>query len=353
MYARVNYYKTIDEFNSSCFNKDKQYLIFISSKCNFTIDDFNRNLRNFVGGIFETIIYKNKVFDDGLMIFELNDEIEIFFVENMDNYLIEQDVFKYSKSIVTVLDGFSKYTSTFLENIFEDVPLDTNVIGGGAGVYLEQEKEVVFNSEGFFKDAAFFILLDVELKIGIGQGWDVLEGPFIASDVDGKFLKQIDYKEAYEVYKEVVTKDCKKCFSEEKEYNLLKRYPLGIVKLDGNYIVRDVVDVKKDGTLVLGGDILPNSVVNILKGERKKLIDDSCKAGVDAANNNSEILMIFECVSRTDCIEEDIKKEIETIIDNSSAKYIFGVISVGEIANDGNKYIYFLNKSCVVGGICH
>jgi len=352
MYARVNYYNTLNEFLDSKFSKNKKHLIFITSKCDFTIAQLNKSKIEFYGAVFETIIYKNKVHNNGLMVFELKEETNICFIENMDNYLIEESIFSNAKSVLTVLDGFSKYTSSFLENIFEDVPLDTNVIGGGAGVFARKKKEVVFNNDGIFKDAAFLIMLNLELELGIGHGWDILDGPFIATDVKGNILKQIDYKNAFSLYKDIVERDSEVKILDKNDYNLLKDYPFGIVKLNGDSIVRDTLSVREDGSLILAGEIPSNSVINILKGEREKLLTQSYEAGKDATKNNSEVLMMFECISRSQYLKDDIEEQIGNIINDTSAKHVFGVVSIGEIANDGNKYIYFLNKSCVIGGIC-
>ncbi len=352
MYARVNYYNTTNEFLDSNFNQNKKYLLFICSKCNFTIEQLNRSGIEYYGGIFETIIYENEVYNNGLMLFELEDKTDVCFIEDMGNYSIKENSFINTKSIITILDGLSKNTSSFLENIFENLPLDTNVIGGGAGSSDKMYEKAIFNNKGLFKDAAFLIMLKINLQLGVGHGWDVLDGPFIASKVDGNILKQIDYKNAFSLYKEIIKKDSKETL-DKTDYNLLRDYPFGIVKLNGDSIVRETLAVREDGSLILGGEIPPNSVINILKGQREKLIVQSYEAGKEATKNNSEVLMMFECITRSHYLQEDIEKQIEFIVKDTSAKQVFGLVSIGEVANNGNKYIYFLNKSCVIGGVCH
>lgn len=352
MYGRVNYYTSIDEFKKNKHNTVKTHLIFVTEKTFLDVEQLNEMNIKFVGGIFPTIIYKNKTYDKGFMVFELNDSTDILFIKNIDEYTINREVFDGVKSIVSILDGFSEYNSSFLERIFEEVDLDTNIIGGGAGVFTDANRKVIFDNNGLYKHAAFLILLNNRIDIGVGNGWDILEGPFISTSVDGKLLKQIDYKKAIDVYKDTVEKYINKKVDKESFLEISKDFPLGIVKFNGDSLVRDPVAFTSDGSLVLAGDIQPNSIINILKGKKESLINDACLAGKSASKSGCEILMMFECVSRLDYLGDIFEKQMNQIVDETSAKHIFGVISIGEIANDGNRYIYFLNKSCVMGGIC-
>lgn len=352
MYGRVNFYNSINEFNQTKHNTLKMYLIFITEKTLFNLDELNLSKIKFVGGIFTKIIYKNQTYNEGLMVFELNDVSKIHFIEKINNYNINKKIFDGVKSVVTILDGFSHYNSTFLEDIFENVDLDTNIIGGGAGVFTDSDRKVVFDNNGIYKDAAFLILLKEKIEMGEGHGWNILEGPFIATSVEGKILKQIDYKNAFEVYKEIIEKYTGKKLNRENYLTLVQDYPLGIVKFNDDSLIRDPIDFGENGELILAGDIQPNSVINILKSEKDLLIKDAVKAAKAATKSGCEILMMFECFSRIDYLEDDFKKQIDSILEETTAKQIFGVVCVGEVSNDGNKYIYFLNKSCVMGGIC-
>lgn len=352
MYARVNFYNSIDEFNKVKHNTAKMYLIFITDKTTFNLEELNLSKLKFVGGIFPTIIYKSQTFSEGLMVFELNDISKVHFVENIDSYKFNKNLFTGVKSIVTILDGFSQYNSSFLENVFENTNLDTNIIGGGAGVFTDSSRKVVFNNNGIYKNASFLILLNEKVEMGVGHGWDILEGPHVSTNVEEKILKEIDYKNAFEVYKEGIEKNTNIILTKDNYSEVIKEFPLGIVKFNADSLVREIVDFGKNGEIILAGDIQPNSVINILKGEKESLIKDAIKAGKSATKSDAEILMMFECVSRLDYLGEDFKKLINSVIDETTAQHIFGVVSIGEIANDGNKYIYFLNKSCVMGGIC-
>jgi len=352
MYGRVNYYTSIDEFKKIKHSATKTHLVFTTEKSFLDINELNKMNIKLIGGVFPTIIYKNETYSDGFMVFELNDSTDILFIENINDYNIEKENFDGVKSIVTILNGFSKYNSSFLERIFEEVDLDTNIIGGGAGIFSDANREVIFNNSGLYKHAAFLILLDKKIDIGVGHGWDVLEGPFISTKVEGKKLKQIDYKNAIDVYKDTVEKYVKKEITKENFLEVSKDFPLGIVKFNGDSLVRDPIAFTSDGSLILAGDIQPNSIINILVGKKDSLVKDACLAGKSASKSGCEILMMFECVSRLDYLGDVFEEQMGKIVDETSAKHIFGVISIGEIANDGNRYIYFLNKSCVMGGIC-
>ncbi len=88
---------------------------------------------------------------------------------------------------------------------------------------------------------------------------------FYSTSVNGKLLKEIDYKKAIDVYKNTVEKYINKKICKENFLEVSKDFPLGVVKFNGDSLVRDPVAFTSDGSLILAGDIQPNSIINILK----------------------------------------------------------------------------------------
>lgn len=352
MYARVNFYNKIDEFINSNIDKNKKYLIFTTEDTILDFDLLNSCNIEYYGAIFPQVIFKSKLFSQGLIVFQLNINTRVEFIENMNTYLFDESLFSDTQSIISIVDGFSDYNSQFLEEVFENIELDSNILGGGAGCFKNPATKSIFNKNGTYKNSAFLILLDKKVDIGVSHGWEVLEGPFVITKSEGKILKKLDYKNAFDVYSEVVLKDCGHILDEDNFYEIMKNYPIGIVRHNSDSIVRDVVKLNENKEIVFVGELEENSVINILKGKKESLIKAACKASKDATINESEFLMMFDCVSRLDYLDDEYSNQMDLIIEETSTKYIFGVISIGEIANKGNKYINFLNKTCVMGGIC-
>eukprot|EP01029_Cantina_marsupialis_P012729 TRINITY_DN2810_c0_g2_i1.p1 TRINITY_DN2810_c0_g2~~TRINITY_DN2810_c0_g2_i1.p1 ORF type:complete len:296 (+),score=52.32 TRINITY_DN2810_c0_g2_i1:61-888(+) len=269
------------------------------------------------------------------------------------------DIMKLSNfdSILIMLDGLSKYVTTFLETVFQRLPINSEVIGGGAGKMTLKQEPVIFSNKGIFKDAAIVLTSKSKVTVGIENGWEYLEGPFIVTSVQKNILKSLNFKSAFELYKEVVEKDSGLKFDKNNFLDIVKAYPLGIVKFNEDIIVRDAIALDEDGNMVLVGDIEQNSTINILKGQKERLIESSSIAIKNALAKVKEKekinnIILFNCISRTIFLEKDFKKELGAIKSEVPTKRVFGAMTLGEIANNGNEYINFYNKTCVVGVLC-
>lgn len=167
----------------------------------------------------------------------------------------------------------------------------------------------------------------------------------------------LKFNNAFETYKNVVENDSGEQFNEDNFFDIAKSYPLGIVKFNKEIIVRDPIAKDEKGNMVLVGDLEQNSTINILKGNKKSLIESSnnaIKKALESNNNKLEIknVVLFDCISRCIFLEEDFKEELGGIKKQVSNETLFGALTLGEIANNGNEYINFYNKTCVVGVLC-
>ncbi len=107
--------------------------------------------------------------------------------------------------------------------------------------------------------------------------------------------------------------------------------------------------------MVLVGDLTENSVINILKGEKESLIKASGKATDEAikkCTGEVESVIMFDCISRVLYLEDDFKEELYEVRKHTNNKPLFGALTLGEIANEGDIYINFFNKTCVIAVIC-
>ncbi len=100
----------------------------------------------------------------------------------------------------------------------------------------------------------------------------------------------------------------------------------------------------------------PKEVIReeFLKAKESDLLESTASTRNQVLQKGAKHLMIFECVSRLEYLTvNSYSKQLRELNKCESIKSVFGVISIGEVANSGEKYIDLLNKSCVIGGICH
>lgn len=347
MFSSVHYYETLEQVP---FRSNKNYIIFVAQESKECYEKLQKMPIQFHGGIFPQIFFGNKNYERGFLIYELKDNAHAFIIENI-TYNIEdevEEVLSDKKTILLIVDGLSSHIENFLEEFYEYCSDDCTILGGGAGSLTLVQEPVIFNNNGIFQNAALVISHKNNSSCGVQHGWEKLKGPYVVTDVQRNVLKSIDYKNAFSVYKEVVENDSNMQFNETNFFDLAKSYPIGIEKYGSEIIVRDPIVLENDH-LVLVGEIDKNSVVYILKGNKKNLIDAAKNASSNIHNDQADNLFGVDCISRVLFLEGEFEKELHAIASSHQDKTLSGILTLGEIANNHEKFIEFYNKTCVVG----
>lgn len=342
----------------------KSTLVFSCDKNNFTkenIDGFlKESTKPVFGGIFPEIIYADQKYTKGTVFAGIESETDVFTIDKLSdlaaNYdgQLEDKVSddKIHKTLFVFVDGFSKRISALIDALFNYFGLDINYIGGGAGSLSFIQKPCLFTNNGLLEDAAILAFVNTDSGIGVSHGWKKISGPFKVTECDRNVIKTLDWKPAFDVYKEEVEKWSHKKFTEGNFFDIAKGFPFGILKLDAESIVRDPIRVDEDGGLVCVGELFVDSFVDILQGEKSNLINAARTAfqkslAAYGKSNKPGSAIFIDCISRVLFLEENFSEEIKAVSENNIP--LFGALSIGEIANSGKDFLEFYNKTAVVG----
>lgn len=273
----IKLYENLEDFLSANKNCDNNYLLLVAEYCDFDFDKLKQSNLKFYGAIVTQVVFNDDNFDNKLIACELEDE-KVKLIQNLNEPLLDEEYFKSAKSMMVILDGLSPEITPFLDSLFHHLPLDIEIIGAGAGKITLKQEPVIFSNEGIFQNAALTISMSSSLSVGVENGWEYLEGPFIVTSSQKNVLKSLNFASAYQVYKDTIKKHTGQIVTEENFFDIAKYHPLGIVKFNNEIIVRDPVIKDEDENMVVIGDIEQNSTVNILKGDKNSLLSSSSNA---------------------------------------------------------------------------
>ena len=323
------------------------------------IKELNHNNIKFMGGIFPKVIHGNTILDKGIVLNTLANVESMFVIENISSkiFKIPQVDFRSEQdySLFTYVDGLTSNISNYLERLYESYGMQTNYFGGGAGSLSFEQKPCLFNNQGFYEDAAIACVMRMKSNIGVKHGWGKISGPYIVTSAEGNIIKEINWKNAFEVYKEAVEAHSEKKFTQENFFEIAKGYPFGIIKDDEEYIVRDPLEVDENNELVCVGELEDNMLVDILIGDKDSLIKASQVATENCIkqSKNPKKAIIIDCISRILFLEDKFEAEISSITGAIHEKYpnisIGGALTLGEISSYGEGFLEFYNKTVVVG----
>lgn len=346
------------------YEQVKGLLILAGEANNFTPAALDETLKNMpvplFGGIFPEIIAGREKLARGTIIAGLPMAPKVQIIPKLSDITVDYDGIidkKFSnldqtKTMFVVVDGLSKRISALIDSLFNIFGLEINYIGGGAGSLSFEQKPCLFTNQGLLQDSALLAMLEIESGIGVSHGWTTLQGPFKVTEADRNIVKSLDWRPAFELYREVVEQASGQAFSHANFFELAKGYPFGINKLGAEKIVRDPIMLGQNGALICVGEVPEGCYVDILAGKVASLVGAARKALVLGqrafrGQSTTPTMLFMDCISRALFLEEEFCQELDAIFDQNMP--LLGALTLGEIANSGQDYLEFYNKTAVVG----
>ena len=326
------------------------YLLLIGEKTDLSTLT-NAKSMHYFGAIFPQIIYRDRTYEEGIIAAKLSSKTRVTCVP-MDD-LSGLKIRKTTHTIITFIDGYSIYTDTFLEKLYARTPEATHIVGGGAGSTLN-----TWNSPAFFADDAFYtnhalVISSAEtMGIGVQHGLKNAMGPFIATHSSGHMLEKINFQNAYDVYRSVIEKISSFRFDSMPFFTIAQHFPLGIVRYNKDIIIREPISTNEQA-IILNAHIDANSVISILEAKPDELMQAAITAAKEAYLPDTKSLLVIECLSRYGLLQEQFSHELRAIANlYEDTVPLWGVLSLGEIANTNQEGIEFYNNTCVIGTLC-
>lgn len=215
-------------------------------------------------------------------------------------------------------------------------------------------KPCLFTNEGLLMDCGILVCFEGKSGIGVSHGWQSVSGPYRVTSSDHNIIKTLDWKPAFEVYRDAIRKHSDQNITKESFFDIAKAYPFGIAKLGAERVVRDPIKAFDDDTIMCVGEVMEGAFVDILNGDANSLIKAAGNAkrlSLQALNDTakSSMILFIDCISRVLFLEDKFKDELNEV--RSDNLPLVGACSIGEIANSGKDYLEFYNKTSVVATI--
>ena len=181
--------------------------------------------------------------------------------------------------------------------------------------------------------------------IRVEHGWQPVAGPFVVSRAKANRVMSLDFRPAGRQYLDLVARTSGQVFGGDDFFSYAKAYPLGMVRPDNTFVIRDPIAIDGD-SLICVGEVPDNSIVYLMHGQAQTLLDAAqvASAGLERAS----WVLAADCISRALFLGEGFALELAAIQRGCGAKPVFGMLTLGEIANRGDASLEFLNKTLVL-----
>lgn len=316
------------------------------------------------GGVFPGVFFEGQRQERGTLLVGFPFSVQIDVYENLSSSHLnidypswrDGDKIDFATDLMVFADAMANATEAFINALYEAIGGGSHVVGGGAGTLDFVQKPCLFTRAGLIEDAVLVVRLPVPMRSAVDHGWEVLDGPYLVTEVCGNQVNTINYVPAFHVYKDSIERITDFQFNQDNFFQIAKNFPLGIVGINDEVMVRDPIQLI-DNELVCVGRVPTNTMIYILHGRRKFIVEAAYLAGEqsgrklkDATVNPMNLAIVFDCISRSLYLGDDFSDELLALNAGiGEGKKMIGILSIGEIANTERGTINLLNKSIVVG----
>jgi len=316
-------------------------------------------------GVFPQIIYRQQNYTEGFVLVGLKNEVHWQQIDHLSDDQADYDLtlepcaerweaITGDATLMVVVDGLAARISALIESLFVNFGLVQNFIGGGAGSLSFARKPCLLTPNGMVQDAALLMRLPLRSGVGVAHGWRPVSEPMKVTDSTRNQINTLDGQAAFEQYRQRVEANGDTRFTQDNFFDVAKSYPLGIVKLGAEMVVRDpLMRTDDDKGMVCVGEVPEGCSVRVLNGSAEYLIAAAAQASQLAleswqrqSETAPESALFIDCISRALFLEERMTDELAQAAPELP---VFGALTLGEIANTGRDYLEFYNKTAVLG----
>lgn len=330
---------------------------------NKLISELNRCNIDFFGGIFPGLIVGTEVYRSGAVVQTFPLLEKPILIKELDSHnfnipsfegKILEDTNKKNTMLI-LLDGMAEHITQLLHRTFNSLGNSVNYLGAGAGFLQYEQGPCIFTPEGLFQNAAIIIPIEMETGLGVRHGLEFVSGPVIVTRSDSYAIQELNWKNAYQEYKETIEKAMGKEWSDKEFLELMDKFPFGIYCKDREYIARVPTKVTENGELICPGEMPENAALSILRSEKEKMLLAASEAANEAicSERKARNTLVVDCVGRYEFLKDEFNRELSSIIEELESTdgnvVPEGVLSVGEISSYIDGILEFFNYTVVVG----
>jgi hypothetical protein len=216
-------------------------------------------------------------------------------------------------------DGISGNAAQVINGVQDIFGLSFPVVGGSAADDFGFTRTYQYFGGGVYTNCVVGILLTGPIALGIGarHGWQPLGRPRRVTRSLANVVKELDGRSAANLYETYFGKEAHALKSEElADMSIL--YPLGMpIPGEQEYLLRNVLRVDPEGSLVYAGEIPEGSEVRLMMGSKAEALKAARKAAEQAlsaiAPRVPSLALIFSSCSRSRLFGRQAHEEIAAI----------------------------------------
>ncbi|HMW17568.1 MAG TPA: FIST N-terminal domain-containing protein [Accumulibacter sp.] len=224
--------------------------------------------------------------------------------------------------------------------------------GVNAGSETFQPMSCLFDDHSLVADGVLCLLLPGKQGAAIDHGYLAPKEIITATSTVGNRIVSIDWRPAFEVYREQVHDLYQIDLTVDNFYQYATHFPFGIVLANNELVVRIPVALADDGSLFCIGEVPANAMLTLLYAPQVDSVRSVSRIRQILHNDFGPLgpreLLVFYCAGRRLHLGDDALKELHSLGSTLNAANVVGALSLGEIGSLSNwGYPLFHNATLV------
>jgi hypothetical protein len=303
------------------------------------------------GGIFPTLIKDGQFVSQGVWLLLLDPMPYVALHENLQpgtegaaqaareiaaGVRKQLDGSRQPATLFMLFDALVPNISTLLDELYLQLANRVHYAGANAGSESFQPMPCLFDDRRIIQNGVLVMLLSPHHGAILEHGYYVPPQTMTATSTEGNRIVQIDWRPAFEVYRELVRERFDVEITRENFYQYGVHFPFGIVRANHNVVVRIPVALGEDGSLFCVGEVPPHSMLAVLDAPTVDSTQtlDALANGLAGLNGGSvgEDVLLFYCAGRRLHMGLDAATaELGEFAQRTGAAQVAGALSLGEI----------------------
>ncbi|HTH17865.1 MAG TPA: FIST C-terminal domain-containing protein [Magnetospirillum sp.] len=258
-------------------------------------------------------------------------------------------------SLLCIFDAMVPNIATHLDAWYLRLANRVRYSGVNAGNENFAPGPCLFGGERFIGGGVLFQLMNGHPGACLDHGFTAPEVMVAATSAEGNRIVQIDWRPALEVYAELMKAHYGIEIGPDNFYTYAVHFPFGIVRADGEVLVRIPVALSDDGGIVCVGEIPPNSILTLLDARNGARATPATLAEAlrkaDAPTQGDD-LVVFYCAGRRLHKGASVGAELADLARLTGARHLYGALSLGEIGGARSGGYPLFHNAAIVGLPC-
>jgi hypothetical protein len=256
-------------------------------------------------------------------------------------------------TLFMLFDAMVPNIGTLLDHLYLHLANRVHYAGGNAGSENFQPMPCLFDGQRVVQNGVLLLLLKNHHGAILEHGYRAPAKTVYATSTSGNRISQIDWRPAFEVYKELVRVQYDVEITPENFYQYAVHFPFGIVRANHHVLVRIPVMLAEDGSLYCVGEVPANSLLTLLEApsvdstETMRVLTEGL-ASLKDDSTEAELLLLYCAGRRMHLGPEAATAELQEFAKLTHSRQVAGAVSLGEIGGSTvHGYPLFHNATLV------